>query len=391
MGAIQKVKSFILLLPICLFTVISISPASVYSDVIQDSVRTEVIVEGIIHKVFYRNNIPQVIHVVEIDWNRSEFGLRTVLANNELSGRETTTDLSERLSVDKKVEVIAGINGDFFRSDGKPVSMQIMNGEWITTPSARSVFFVDKSRNLYIDRITFIGRITTESGKIFEISALNKFTSGQRGISILNRYFASETGIDSSVFEYQFRSNSRNIGINTLNTITVIKIDSSSDGLPLNQEEWVLKQNQSDGLFFHEGEELQLTLVASPYTPVAITEAVSGAVRLVRDGNVSVENKVEKVRDTFVTELHPRTAIGFNRNQSKVYFVTVDGRQQGYSIGSDLFELASFMKEIGAYQALNLDGGGSTTMVINGRTVNRPSDITGERAVGNGIFVVRKK
>jgi exopolysaccharide biosynthesis protein len=56
-----------------------------------------------------------------------------------------------------------------------------------------------------------------------------------------------------------------------------------------------------------------------------------------------------------------------------------------------LVELGDFLVSIGVYQGLNFDGGGSTTLVINGTLVNRPSDTTGERAVGNAIMVRERK
>jgi len=73
-----------------------------------------------------------------------------------------------------------------------------------------------------------------------------------------------------------------------------------------------------------------------------------------------------------------------------LYLLTVDGRSQK-SVGMTLVELADLMKRVGAWQAMNFDGGGSTTMVINGTLVNVPSDSAGERAVGNALMVVRKR
>jgi exopolysaccharide biosynthesis protein len=71
---------------------------------------------------------------------------------------------------------------------------------------------------------------------------------------------------------------------------------------------------------------------------------------------------------------HPRTGIGINQDSTKLYLFTVDGRQPGYSLGMSLLEFANYMKEWNIYQGLNLDGGGSTTMVVRGSIVNSPSD-----------------
>jgi exopolysaccharide biosynthesis protein len=86
---------------------------------------------------------------------------------------------------------------------------------------------------------------------------------------------------------------------------------------------------------------------------------------------------------------HPRTAVGFSRDSSTLYLVTVDGRSEN-SGGMTLSELALLMRKLGAWQAMNFDGGGSTTMVVEGAVMNKPSDTTGEREVGNVLAVVKK-
>jgi exopolysaccharide biosynthesis protein len=70
--------------------------------------------------------------------------------------------------------------------------------------------------------------------------------------------------------------------------------------------------------------------------------------------------------------------------------VTVDGRQT-FSVGMSLPEFADLLLKLGACQAINLDGGGSTTMVLEGQIVNYPSDQTGERSVGNCLLLVARR
>jgi hypothetical protein len=125
-----------------------------------------------------------------------------------------------------------------------------------------------------------------------------------------------------------------------------------------------------------------------PETPWRLVEAIGGLPRIIRDGKISVESRLEGGSESFTNTRHPRSAIGFNADTSRFFFVTVDGRQPGYSEGMTLFELAEFMRELGCSQALNLDGGGSTTMVVRGNVVNRPSDAAGERAVANALLLV---
>ena len=73
-----------------------------------------------------------------------------------------------------------------------------------------------------------------------------------------------------------------------------------------------------------------------------------------------------------------------------LYLLTVDGRSK-QSVGVTLTDLAELMKRVGAWQAMNFDGGGSTTMVIEGALVNKPTDATGEREVGNALLLVRRR
>ena len=87
--------------------------------------------------------------------------------------------------------------------------------------------------------------------------------------------------------------------------------------------------------------------------------------------------------------LAPRTAVGFSRDSSTLYLLTVDGRST-LSAGMTIVQLAAMLQRLGAWHAMNFDGGGSTTMVVNGQVMNAPSDLTGERAVGNALLVVKK-
>ncbi len=104
---------------------------------------------------------------------------------------------------------------------------------------------------------------------------------------------------------------------------------------------------------------------------VQLYNAITGSDPIVTDGK-PIEDQPDR---TFFTTAHPRTAIGIT-NHNTLLLVTVDGRQPGFSEGIPLNELAQLMIELGAVQALNLDGGGSTTMAIadpEPRVLNFPS------------------
>lgn len=122
---------------------------------------------------------------------------------------------------------------------------------------------------------------------------------------------------------------------------------------------------------------------------------VSAAPTLVRDGRVHVDAATEGTLDpldlsfgfAWSNTRQPRTLAGID-GRGRLLLVTVDGRQPGVSEGLTLAEAAAFMRSLGAVDALNLDGGGSTAMAVEGTLVNTPSDATGERAVGDTVQVL---
>jgi exopolysaccharide biosynthesis protein len=116
---------------------------------------------------------------------------------------------------------------------------------------------------------------------------------------------------------------------------------------------------------------------------------VSGGPLLLWNGKRIEEPEVESISRVFFLARHPRTAVGV-RADGTLLFVTVDGRQPQESVGMSLPELTDLLLELGAVSAVNLDGGGSTTMVIDGEVVNRPSG--GEpRRNADGILLFPRK
>ena len=88
----------------------------------------------------------------------------------------------------------------------------------------------------------------------------------------------------------------------------------------------------------------------------------------------------------FINMRHPRTVIGVDRS-GFIWLAAVDGRQPEHSVGMTLEELERLCDRLQLTDALNLDGGGSTTMVVRDAIVNRPSDVGGPRRVSDAILV----
>lgn len=134
--------------------------------------------------------------------------------------------------------------------------------------------------------------------------------------------------------------------------------------------------------------ELASTLVGGgePGIATRYRDIIAGVPQLVRNGAVSVTWKGEKSNKEFAETRHPRTAAALLKD-GRLLLVAVDGRQPGHSIGIGLDDLANMLLEMGAMQAMNFDGGGSTTMFLDGKVVNKPSDKEGERYVSDALLV----
>ncbi|MBI4519358.1 MAG: phosphodiester glycosidase family protein [Gemmatimonadetes bacterium] len=112
------------------------------------------------------------------------------------------------------------------------------------------------------------------------------------------------------------------------------------------------------------------------------SEVISGFPELL-DGGERVDEPMVSGRRT----RHPRSAVGYDSRTRRLWLVVVDGRREGYSTGMSLPELAGLFEALQATEALNLDGGGSSTILIGTRIANRPSDPLGERPVANALLV----
>ena len=106
------------------------------------------------------------------------------------------------------------------------------------------------------------------------------------------------------------------------------------------------------------------------------------------NGKIRITSNEEVFFGSSILNIHPRTAVGYRKN-GELVLVVIDGRQVD-SRGVDLMELAIIMKDLGCVEAINLDGGGSSAMVIDGKLINRPSGTSSQREVMSAIAVSLK-
>ena len=130
-----------------------------------------------------------------------------------------------------------------------------------------------------------------------------------------------------------------------------------------------------------------LDFTSAEYWPVR--DAVQAGPVLLKDGKINITADEELFFNTKIPDIHPRSAGGID-NHGNIILCVVDGRQME-SRGVDLNELAIIMRDIGCVDALNLDGGGSSAMVVKGKLINRPVGMVSEREVMSAIGVFSRE
>ena len=116
-----------------------------------------------------------------------------------------------------------------------------------------------------------------------------------------------------------------------------------------------------------------------------VDDAIHAGPVLMHEGKIRVTSDEEVFFGSTIPNIHPRTAAGY-RNSGELVLLVVDGRQID-SRGVDLEELAILMRDLGCVEAINLDGGGSSAMVVDGKLLNRPAGTTSQREVMSAIAV----
>jgi len=119
-----------------------------------------------------------------------------------------------------------------------------------------------------------------------------------------------------------------------------------------------------------------------------IKTAIGGGPVLLQDGDIKITNNEElKFAGKAILDKHPRTAVGYTANNQLIMFVC-EGRFPGRADGLTLTQMAGLLKEMGCVEAINLDGGGSSCLLVNGKETIKPSDKEGQRPVP-AVFMIR--
>ncbi len=359
-----------------LFITLALCSITSFAQIKYDTLSVQQIGDGMYHYTIEAPSVPWTFDVVEVDLTRPETKLETVKAQDTFGGYERTSSMAQRKSYEGH-QVIAAVNGDFY-GGGNPTNAQVIKGEIIKKPISRDVFGYTKGKKVFINPTTYTGTLSHD-GNDFDISGVNQSRTAD-ALVYYNHYYGASTGTNE--FGTELILTVLDEWVVNGEVRAVVKEKSTTGDAPLSDSTFVLSGHGTSKTILDGVEVGDTVVVHHKLMPGFddIKEVVGGRGKFLNDGN----------NEGDWPERHPRTAVGFNADSTKLYLLTVDGRQST-SAGMTLTEMGEFMKRFGVQNALNLDGGGSTTMVVHNQVVNDPSDGSGERAVANALMVVSSK
>ena len=334
---------------------------------------------------------PERIHLLLLD--PSLVRLDVVHADDLAIGTETTSSIAARKGA------FAAINAGFFRLDGSGfagdasgllkidgkilsesmndrIALGIKNGE-----NATNIFFEHVKTESY-----FVRRIDDR----FLLSGINRERKVNE-IVVYTPEFGKTTPANNEGFELVVKKRISD-GITRTGGNTAIP----ADGMVFSFGSKAFANNDAGLRRLTNGRQVirfEIRIVSPDKDDIfkfaESEDIVAGVPLLIRDGKINITWEQEKASRAFAENRHPRTAIAKMKDE-RILLITVDGRQPGVSHGMTLRELAEFLISLGAVDAMNLDGGGSTTMFVDGKVVNTPSDAGGERKVSDAIIVTTR-
>lgn len=326
---------------------------------------------GLVHTVLRRDAPSQVVNVARLG-HGSRLRLRAVLSNEAVSGPGAR--LERTSSMCARVSCVVAVNGDFAGvGTDEPVGAMVVDGEIVRTPVASHHQFVTGDNAFSVGGLETRTQIVPTDLKGLTADAVNR-PRGDGQLVLYTPAYAPSTGTNAHGAELVLEVEGKRI---VTNQTVVARIMSFVDGgnAPIPAGSIVLSGhgNAADALrsLWQRGQSgaVARELMIRVDTSAPADTAVGGTPVLVRDGRRFVASS----GDAFVTGRHPRTVVGWTKERD-VLLVTVDGRQPAHSVGMTLPETADLMVALGAVDALNLDGGGSTTFVAGAQIANSPSD-----------------
>ena len=315
----------------------------------------------------YYNGQPVKINVIEMN--------QRVASNYEVKPATASPyslhNKSSVRSIAGRTNSIVAVNGGYFKPQtGVPLGTLMIDGKIYTGPIYDRVALGIFEDRYEVGRVGFAGSITGNNQTI-KIDNINQ----PRMLSSYVLAYTRDWG--------KYAPASPRYGVQLQiqgNKITA----ASANPLFIPEDGYVLVGPKSVLGKLFGAQEIEMEIGTNPQWK-DVKHIISGGPYLVKNGNVYVDIKEEKLLS--VGGRNPRTAIGYTADNNLI-IVTADGREES-SIGMTLWELAGLMKSLGCVNAINLDGGGSTVMYVNGQIVNQPPQIGGI-ALSNALVISKK-
>ncbi len=305
------------------------------------------ITSGIIYTEMtkYINSKKVKIHIAEIN--------RKINPDIEIIPKRASSKMHYRTKINniiKDEKIFVAVNGTYFKPDtGTPLGALVINKEIITGPIYERAAIGIGMSGYKTARVGFKGSISN-SEKEISINNVNQPRMMHSNVLIYTSKWGQRAPVSKNRLKYI--------------AIYGNKIIAKSDrALYIPNEGYVISAPEEKLTGFKVGDKVEIRYNLTPDME-GIEHVISGGPYLMKDGKIYTDTKEEKL--SAISGRNPRTAVGYTKDNVFV-IVTVDGRKEGSS-GVTIIELAKIMRDIGCYEAINLDGGSSTIMYADGNT-----------------------
>lgn len=348
--------------------------------------RTPSLAPGVTHSVVRLPDGPWVAHVATVDLAAAS-SPETVLANNRLQGLDAVSTMT------RQAEAVLGINGDYALSSGRPVHLFANDGRLSQTPQllGRALTFDAAGNGVRMGFPDLTVDVTTAAATSTVTMAVPRVNSGGPDGDALAMFTGDgallEVPPNNACYAGLAPSGGRTMtgdgAVRTPLSVTGTRCGGERPVVPPVGGMLTANSYHGSEAFIRGLARGQLVELTTRLGAPGAIDALGGNPMLVSSGRIA-DGDVDGGGAFFGR--NPRTAVGITADR-KLLMVVVDGRQSGYSVGMSLRELAQLMADLGAVEAVNLDGGGSSAMFVNGLVANRPSD-GGERLVSSALVVL---
>jgi hypothetical protein len=400
---LRCVNNRVTILAALLVTVAGVAPDVGAQPAAGDSISSRMVAPGVTLRRIVRPAGPWVLSVLEVDLRRPDIEVRGLRACDQLLGRERPSAIARRLR-QEGVDVVGVLNADFFDlrgGTGATESNVVIDGEIVKAvtvtespfdafDNVHTQFGITSRGTPVLDRFRLRGLVRTPSGD-WPLSAINAIAPG--AVALLTPWFDAAAiapkRADSVAHVWLLKIGGRGdtarfrVDSNATRELTALASEEGTVLIASGPARVVVER-------LRPGDRVDVITQLVPDRGPLHT-LVGGWPRIIEAGrNVALAaDSVEGTVPRFSRARHPRSALGISRDSATLYLVAVDGRRQT-SVGMTLEELADAMLALGAYEAMNLDGGGSSALVVRDSIVNVPSDTSGERPVGNVVAITRR-